>query len=134
VSEYLKCPNCEAPIESTFERCPVCEETLSAPITFERGTGVHTASGVDSFRLRWQRNDTEQNRGLVGPWNGDATVSDIVAALQQNDALRAEVLKALRLVPLADVISDYKRMAAQVQETADEILAECDEAEGSVQG
>lgn len=102
MSEQPKCPNCGTWVEGTPNRCPVCEETLSAPITFERSTGVHTASGVDSFRLRWQRNETEQNRTLRGPWNGDATAEDFSAALQQNDALLAQVLAALNLHRLPD--------------------------------
>lgn len=95
MTEFLKCPNCSEPTDSTMSRCPVCEETLSAPIEFERPTGVHTASGRDSFRLRWQRNNTEQNASLTGPWNGDATVDDLIAALQQNHALWTEVLRGM---------------------------------------
>ncbi len=67
----------------------------------------------------------------IDPATLEPVAEDLVAALQQNDALRAEVSKALRMVPLADVLHDYRAMAAQIQETADEILAQCDEAEGS---
>lgn len=73
-----KCPNCEALIERAPDRCPVCEETLSAPIKFERRSDVLDHN--DSFRLRWQRNNTPENKTLIGPWNGDATDEDLRAA------------------------------------------------------